>query len=51
MIAVRSYSVEEPEPSPESEQLFIELARLYEMAGGKELIESAQTDAVLRLKR
>jgi hypothetical protein len=51
LIAAREFSCEERESSESSEELFIELARLYELAGGKELIESAQMDAIDRLKR
>jgi nitric oxide reductase activation protein len=51
VIEARSFHGGESEPTAASEELFIELARLYEVAGGRELIESAQTDAVLRLKR
>lgn len=50
LIEVRSFSKVETEPSQASEELFIELARLYEISGGRELIESAQTEAVHRLK-
>lgn len=41
---------EESEPSMASEELFAELARLYEMPGGRELIEMAQRDAIHRLR-
>lgn len=41
---------EEMEPSFASEQLFAELARLYEIPGCKELIETAQTDAVRKIQ-
>jgi hypothetical protein len=33
-----------------SEQIFFELARLYEIPGGKEIIESAQVEAIQRLR-
>ena len=49
LVEARKYSTEEVEPSYASEQLFAELARLYEMSGGRELIETAQTEAVHRL--
>ncbi len=39
------------EPSLASEELFVELARLYELPGGRELIESAQAEAVERLHK
>lgn len=51
ILEARSLQGEEAEPTAASEELFIELARLYEIAGGRELIESAQADAILRLKR
>lgn len=51
LIEAREFPQEETPPSFASEQLFAELARLYEMPGGRELIESAQIEAVLRLKR
>ncbi len=38
------------EPSLASEELFAELARLYEIPGGRELIETAQTEAISRLE-
>jgi hypothetical protein len=37
------------EPSAVSEELFIELARLYEIPGARELIEVAQQEALKRL--
>lgn len=33
-------------PSPESDELFAEMARLYELPGGKELLVSAQSEAL-----
>ena len=39
------------EPSAASDRLFAELARLYEMPGCRELMESAQGDALALLKR
>ena len=51
LIAARAFSSQERgEPSFASEELFAELARLYEMPGGRELIESAQMEAIHRLK-
>ena len=50
LIEVRKMPKEELEPSLASEQLFAELARLYEMPGGREQIESAQKDAIQNLK-
>lgn len=40
-----------PEPSFASEELFIQLARLYEIPGAKEGIESAQAEAIAWLDR
>ena len=37
------------EPLPSSELLFIQLARLYEIPGGRELIENAQREAIRRM--
>jgi hypothetical protein len=39
------------EPSWMSDSLFAEMARLYEIPGGRELIETAQKEAVIRLIR
>ncbi len=50
LVEARSFPKEEGEPSAASEELFAELARLYEWPGGRELIESAQTEAVHRLR-
>lgn len=41
----------DPEPSAAGDELFGELARLYEMPGCRELIESAQGDAIHELTR
>jgi hypothetical protein len=49
LIEVRSFPKEEGAMSDAGEELFLELARLYEIAGGRELIESAQNEALLRL--
>lgn len=51
LIQARAFPKEEGDPSFASEQLFAGLARLYEMPGGRELIESAQSEAVQKLKR
>lgn len=51
LIETRRFSKEETEPSFASEELFVELARLYEMPGGREIIEGAQAEAIQRLKR
>lgn len=37
------------EPSLASEELFVELARLYEVPGARELLESAQGEAIRKL--
>lgn len=50
LIQVRRFSPEEiPDPSLASEELFRELARIYEIPGGREGIESAQTEAIHKL--
>lgn len=51
LIEAKSFQKEEREPSFASEELFAELARLYEMPGGREFIENAQLEAVHKLKR
>jgi len=50
LVLARKFPKEEMEPSFASEQLFAELARLYEIPGCKELIENAQVDAVQRCR-
>lgn len=50
LLQLRAFPAQESEPSLASEQLFAELARLYEMPGGRELIETAQSEAVARLE-
>jgi hypothetical protein len=54
IIAARSFRAKHPEIEPltasyASDELFAELARLYELPGGRELIESAQMEAVENL--
>ncbi len=54
MLQAREFLLRQPEgvffgPSSASDELFAELARLYELPGGKELIESAQAEALARL--
>jgi len=47
LIDLRKFSNLPPgEPTLASEKLFIELARLYEIPGAREIIESAQSEAV-----
>ncbi len=41
----------ENEPSESSDELFVELARLYEMPGCRRLLEAAQEEAIRRLKK
>ena len=41
----------EGEPTEASEELFIELARLYELPGGREWVEKAEEEAMARLYR
>lgn len=47
---VKNYSADEIEPTLASEELFIELARIYEMPRGRLLVESAQIGAIKRLE-
>lgn len=50
LIDLRKFSNPPPvEPTLASEKLFIELARLYEIPGAREIIESAESEAVHRL--
>jgi hypothetical protein len=39
------------EPTAASDELFVELARLYEMPGCRRLLESAQEEAIERLQK
>lgn len=52
ILQVRSLSVEASlsEPSKASDELFAELARLYEKPGCRSLLETAQQEAICRLK-
>jgi len=50
LLQARSFPAEECEPTYASEELFAELARLYEMPGGRELIESSQAESIRRLR-
>lgn len=51
LIQVRKLPLDETsfEPTEAGEALFVEMARLYEIPGGREILESAQNDAVRRL--
>ncbi|HSX26798.1 MAG TPA: hypothetical protein VLE89_07320 [Chlamydiales bacterium] len=51
LLEARKFEEKGGEPSLASEELFAELARLYEIPGGRELVESAQEEAVRRLSR
>lgn len=51
LIEAKGFPKEDLEPSLASEELFTGLARLYEIPGGRELVESAQVDAVQKLKK
>lgn len=54
VIEVRAVQEKSPEflaPSQAGDELFAELARLYEMPGGRALIETAQNDAIQRLTK
>lgn len=47
----RSAEEARPEPSSASDELFIEMARLYEIPGLRDLFEQAQSEAVRKLDR
>lgn len=49
LVEVKRYPCSEAGESEASEELFVELARIYEMPGGREVIEMAQNQAVQRL--
>lgn len=48
LVEAKKLPAEEMGPSVVSEQLFIELARLYEIAGCREIIEQSQGEAIRR---
>lgn len=50
LIEVKKYSCSESAPSMESDALFAQLARIYEMPGGREEIERSQMQAVQKLQ-
>lgn len=50
LIEAKNYPPANDEGSSASEELFVELARIYEMPGGREGIELAETQAVQRLQ-
>lgn len=50
LVETRKFPKSASPPLEVSERLFIELARLYEIPGGKELLESAERDAVEKLQ-
>ncbi len=47
----RKIPPQKAEPSLASDELFTQIARLYEIPGGKELIESCQGEAVRKLDK
>lgn len=49
LISLKNFSFEDKEPTEAAEKLFIEMARIYEIPGGQELIETAQKNAVSKL--
>src|SRR5271156_4519178 len=51
LIATRKFSTDAAEPSPAGEELFAELARIYEIPGAREAIEAAQSEAVHAMDR
>lgn len=46
----RTYPGEDMPPTLASEELFIELARIYEIPGGRTLVETAQAEAIKKLE-
>lgn len=51
MIQIRSFDLAlDEKPTEASDELFVELARLYEMPGFRKLLEAAQGPAIERLK-
>lgn len=50
LVELKGFPKQEIEPSLAAEQLFTELARLYEMPNGREWIESAQREAIRALQ-
>ena len=52
LMEVRKFSNPPPaEPTLASEELFVELARLYEIPGAREVIETAQAEAIHQLSK
>lgn len=50
LVLTRQFPQDEEKPCQIGEELFTELARLYEIPGARELIESSQAEAVHRLR-
>ncbi len=50
LIEAKNIPCHEDEGSAASEELFVELARIYEMPGGREGIELAESQALQRLQ-
>lgn len=50
LVEIRKFPKEVYEPSIASEQLFLELARVYEIPGGKEIVEKSQAQAIRKLQ-
>ena len=50
LIELEKMPHKERDPMEVSERLFIEMARLYEIPGGREMLESAQVAAIDRLR-
>ncbi len=50
LLEAQAFPKKETEMSEVGEELFLELARLYEWPGGRELIESAQNEAVRKIR-
>jgi hypothetical protein len=50
LIEARQFPDVPSEPSLASEELFAELARIYEIPGGREALEKTQAEAILKLR-
>ena len=52
LVEVRKFpNPAQAEPTMASEELFVELARIYEIPGAREMIEKSQSEAILRLAK
>jgi len=51
LIETRHFPTDSQESSRAAEELFVELARIYEIPGARKVVELAQSEAVRRLDR